>query len=66
MTRKFNLEVEGKSVEEAIQKALKELHVRRDKIKIEVLSDEKKGLFGMLGSKPAKIRVSLKKAKENP
>jgi len=54
-------EVEGKTVEEAIKKALKELKVSRKKVKIEVLSEEAKGLFGMPGAKPAKIRVILKK-----
>ncbi|MCM8796313.1 MAG: Jag N-terminal domain-containing protein [Candidatus Omnitrophica bacterium] len=59
------LEVEGNTVEEAIKKALKELKLPRSKVKIEVLSEEKKGLFGMPGAKPAKIRVSLLKNKEN-
>lgn len=61
---KFRIEVEGKTVEEAIKKALKELKISRDKVKIEVLSEEEKGLFGMPGAKPAKVRVSLIKAQE--
>ena len=59
MTPKTNIEIEGKTVEEAIKKALKELKVSRDKVKIQVLSEEKKGLFGMPGAKPAKIRVAI-------
>jgi spoIIIJ-associated protein len=54
----FSIEVEGKNVEEAVKKALKELKLPRHKVKIEVLSEEKKGLFGMPGAKPAKVRVS--------
>lgn len=65
MTQKTSIEVEGKTTEEAIKKALKELKLPRDKVKIEVLSEEAKGLFGMPGAKPAKIRVSLIKSKEN-
>jgi spoIIIJ-associated protein len=65
MTKKINLEIEGKTVEEAIKTALKELKLPRSKVKIEVLCDEEKGLFGMPGSKPAKIRVTTKNAKEN-
>jgi spoIIIJ-associated protein len=65
MTAKLNIEVEGKTVEEAIKKALKELKLPRDKVKIEVLSEEVKGLFGMPGAKPAKVRVSAIKSKEN-
>jgi len=62
---KLSIEVEGKSVEEAIKKALKELKLPRNKVKIEVLAEEEKGLFGMPGAKPAKVRVSLIKSKEN-
>lgn len=65
MTAKLKIEVEGKTVEEAIEKALKELRLPRDKVKIEVLSEEVKGLFGMPGAKPARVRVSAIKAKEN-
>jgi len=65
MTSKTSIEVEGKTVEEAIKKALKELKLPRDRVKIEVLSEEEKGLFGMPGAKPAKVRVSLIKDKEN-
>lgn len=63
MTHKFSIEVEASTVEEAIKKALKELKLPRSKVKIEVLSDEEKGLFGMPGAKPAKVRVSM--IKEN-
>jgi len=65
MSQKTYIEAEGKTVEEAIKKALKELNLPRDKVKIEVLSEEEKGLFGMPGAKPAKVRVSIKQDKEN-
>lgn len=65
MKTKTSIEVEGKTVEEAIKKALKELKLPRDKVKIEILAEEEKGLFGMAGAKPAKIRVSNTKDKEN-
>ncbi|MCK9572221.1 MAG: Jag N-terminal domain-containing protein [Candidatus Omnitrophica bacterium] len=58
MNPKTSIEVEGNSVEEAINKALKDLGVSRNKVKIEVVSEEKKGLFGMPGAKPAKVRVT--------
>ena len=57
------VEVEGKTVEEAIEKALQELKLPRNRVKIESLSEEKKGLFGMAGAKPAKIRVSIIESK---
>lgn len=59
------VESEGKTVEEAIEKALKELKLPRSCVKIESLSEEKKGLFGMAGAKPAKVRVSVIPRKEN-
>lgn len=65
MTPKLSIEVEGRTIEEAVKKALKALSLSRDKVKIEVLSEEEKGLFGMPGAKPAKVRVSAKRTKEN-
>jgi len=59
MSRKFSVEFEGRTVGEAIKKALKELKVKRGQVKIEILSDEEKGLFGMEGASPAIIKVSL-------
>lgn len=60
----MSIEVEGTSVEEAIKKALAQLRLARDKVKIEILSEGVKGLFGMPGAKPAKIRASIIKDKE--
>lgn len=59
MSEKTVLEIEGSTVEEAIKKALKMLKIARSKVKIEVLSEEERGLFGMPGAKPAKVRVSI-------
>jgi len=59
------IEVEGKTVEEAIEKALQELSLPRKSVKIQVLTEEKMGLFGMPGAKPAKVRVSVISSKEN-
>jgi len=55
-----NLDVEGATVEAAIKKALAILHVTREQINVKVVCEEQKGLFGMEGAKPAKIKVSLK------
>ncbi|MEW6101319.1 MAG: Jag N-terminal domain-containing protein [Candidatus Omnitrophota bacterium] len=60
-----SIEIDGKTVEEAIKKALKELGLPRQRVKIEVLSDEERGLFGMPGAKPAKVRATVIKVKEN-
>jgi spoIIIJ-associated protein len=65
MKSKTSIEVEGKTVEEAIKKALRELKLPRDKVRIEVLSEEIKGLFGMPGAKLAKVKVTMVKHKES-
>jgi spoIIIJ-associated protein len=55
------IEVEAKTVKEAIEKALEILHVSKDEIDVKILSEPKMGLFGMAGGKHAKVRVTLKK-----
>ena len=54
------IDVEAKTIEEAIKKALEILNVSREEIDVQVLSEEQKGLFGMEGAKRAKIRACLK------
>ena len=56
-----NMTFEGPDVESAIEKALAELKVQRDDILVKVVCEEQKGLFGMKGVKPAKIKVQYKK-----
>ena len=56
-----SIEVEGATVEAAIKKALTILGTSRDDINVKIVCEEQKGLFGMEGVKPAKIRASLKK-----
>ena len=60
---KKSIEVEGGTIEEAIKKAVDFLKVSRDKICIKVMCEETKGLFGMDGAKPAKIKATLKEDK---
>lgn len=60
--QKRSIESEGKTVDEAIRKALKELNAKRENVEIKVLCEEERGLFGMDGAKPARIRVILKKS----
>ena len=55
------IETEGTTVEDAIKKALDILNVPREAINVKVVCEEKKGLFGMQGAKPAKIRATIKK-----
>lgn len=55
-----SIEVEGKTVEEALNKALIELGTDRSKVDFEILDHGSKGLFNVIGVKPVKIRVSSK------
>lgn len=55
------IETIGKTVEEALQNALQELKVTKDKVDIEIIDEGSKGLFNLIGSKPAKIKVTVKK-----
>ena len=52
------MEIEGKSIDEAIEKACREFGVAREKLNIEIISEETGGFLGML-SKKAKIKASL-------
>jgi spoIIIJ-associated protein len=58
--KKKAVEKAGKTVEEAVSAALSELNASYDDVEIEVIEEASKGLFGFLGSRPAKVRVSLK------
>ena len=49
----------GSTVEEAIEKGLSIFNRTRDHVDVEVLDTGSKGIFG-IGSKPAKVRMSLK------
>jgi len=59
---KKSIIVEAASIKDAIAIAVKRLQTTKDRIEIEILREEKKGLFGMDGSKFAKIRATVKKS----
>lgn len=54
------LEIEEKSVEEAIHVACEKLKLPREKLEIEIISKGSSGIFGIVGAKKAKIRVTAK------
>jgi spoIIIJ-associated protein len=55
------VETEGSSIDEAIDRALQELGVTRDKVDIEIISNSTRGLFG-LGGRRAKVRATFRRA----
>jgi len=50
---------EGKTIDEAIEKACNEWQVSRGKLNIEIIAEGSSGFLGILGSKKAKIKASL-------
>jgi len=53
------IEIEGKTIDEAIEKACKEFDLPREKLNIEILSEGTSGFLGLVGSKKALIRASV-------
>ncbi len=53
-------EKSGRTIEDAVNSALAELGVERSQVEFEVLEEPSKGLFGIIGAKLAKIKVTVK------
>ncbi len=58
------IEKTGKSVDEAVAEALKELKISREEAVVEIIDEPKKGFLGF-GKKDAKVRVCLKSCAAN-
>lgn len=54
------IEIEDKNVEDAIAQACQRLKLPREKLEIEVVSKGSSGIFGIVGAKKAKIRVTFR------
>jgi spoIIIJ-associated protein len=52
-------EFEGKTTEEAIQNASRELNVPAEELDIEIIEPGSAGIFGLVGSKKARIKVII-------
>ncbi|KOA20305.1 R3H domain protein [Clostridium homopropionicum DSM 5847] len=59
-----SIEMTGKTVEEAIENALKKLNLSEDKVEIKVIEEGTKGLFKIFKGKEAKIEVTVKEDKK--
>lgn len=51
--------IEKSTVDEAVNLALEELQVQKDEVEIEILKEPSKGLLSFLGSKVAKVKVTI-------
>ena len=57
------IETTGKTVEEAVELGLRELKKKKEHVKIDVIEAPNKGFFGIIGSKLAKVKLTVV---ENP
>jgi spoIIIJ-associated protein len=53
------IETTGKTIDEAIENALKELEAHRDDVEVEILEVPSRGIFGIIGCKAARIKVTM-------
>ena len=61
-----DLEFEGRNIEKAVEKACKKTKIDKDALQYKVISYGSTGIFGLVGSKKAKIRVFLPKKDLQP
>lgn len=59
-------EASAKTVEEAIELGLQELGVSIGDVDVQVVEEGSKGLFGLFGSRPVKVRLTVKDSEEDP
>ncbi|MDR4890495.1 RNA-binding cell elongation regulator Jag/EloR [Fredinandcohnia sp. QZ13] len=50
----------GQTVDEAVESALAQLSTTRDRTEIQIIDEGKKGIFGIFGTKPAVVKVTVK------
>ncbi|MBB6716741.1 RNA-binding cell elongation regulator Jag/EloR [Clostridium gasigenes] len=55
------VEMTGKTVNEALKNALKQLNLTEDKVEVEVIQESSRVFFNLIGNKPAKILVKVKR-----
>ena len=61
-----NYEATGKTYEEALENGLQALGATISDVDITVLEEGSKGLFGLFGSRPYKVRLTLKTIEDDP
>jgi spoIIIJ-associated protein len=54
-----SITVTAKTVEDAIKSGLQQLKVTEDRVKVTILEQSTKGLFGLIGSKDARVEIEL-------
>ena len=59
-------EFSARTEDEAVEQGLQELGVSIADVEVQVLEEGSKGLFGLFGSRPVKVRLTLKDTEEDP
>lgn len=59
-----SVEKTGRTVDEAVQEALKALGLMRDEVEVEVLDEPARGILGLVGQRPARVKVTAKETAE--
>jgi spoIIIJ-associated protein len=54
------IEIEAKSVEEAMERICEELGKKREELEFEVIEEKSRGIFGLMGNKRVRVRGRLK------
>jgi spoIIIJ-associated protein len=54
------IEKTGKTIDEAVELALKDLGVSREEVEIRIINEPTRGFLGFLGGKQARVEVALK------
>jgi spoIIIJ-associated protein len=49
----------GQTVEEAVESALAQLQTTKDRTDVDIIDEGKKGIFGIFGSRPAVVKVTV-------
>jgi spoIIIJ-associated protein len=49
----------GQTVKEAVESALAQLQTTKDRAEVDIIDEGKKGIFGIFGSRPAIVKVSV-------
>lgn len=59
----YSVEKTARTVQEAVTMALDELNADENSVDVEVIDEGNKGIFGLIGNKLAKVRVTLKESR---
>ena len=61
-----SIESSAKTMEEAVMQGLEKLGVSLGDVSIDIMDEGSKGLFGLIGGKPARVRLTVKEGAEDP